>query len=72
VRGIVKILLRVRMSRTHQSFRYLTEVRRTVEDLHWMAAFHLPTYLTKRLNHLGRVRVRISGVFGHHHLHYPD
>lgn len=59
VEGIVETLRRARTSRTHRGFRYLTEVRKTVEHLRLMVASHLPTHLTKQLNYLGRVQVMI-------------
>ena len=69
--GIAEVLGVGKASRTHQGFRYLTEVRR-MEGLRRMAAFLLPTLLTKQSNPLGRVRARTFEVFGRHYLHHPD
>ena len=64
-------ILRVGRSRTHRGFRYLTEGRRTVENLCQMGAFPLLTLLTKQLNPVGHVRVRILEVFYHHRPRHP-
>ena len=71
-KGIAGVLKVGRVNRTHRGFRYLTGVRRMAENLRWVAAFGLPTHLTKWWNPVGRVRVRFLEVFGHYHLRHPD
>ena len=70
--GIAEVLRVGRMSRIHRGFRYLTEVRKTMESLGRMAAFPPLILLTKQSDPLGRVRARIFEAFGRHCLHHLD
>jgi len=69
--GVVEVP-RVGMGQTRRGCRYPTEVRKTVESLHRMAAFPLLTLLATRSDCLGRVREGTLEVFGHYCPHHPD
>ena len=73
VEGIVEVRRVERMSRrTHRDFRYLTEARKLVGNSRRMVVLHLLAHLPKPPDPLGRVRVKISGFFGHYRLRHPD